>query len=127
MTAYHYDKQPLTQKILQSLSKQLLYCFPLLLVSISVPFLSIYGVLIPENEQLSAWFQRSGSLSVLFAALTEYKLFKLHGHFYPTGLLPEDAYRFRQKYGAIYTSYNILAAVMVLVGTFIWGYGDLFV
>lgn len=80
----------------------------------------------------SDWFGRSGSLIVLFAVMSEYLLLKAKNeHIYnlivkgrwnaenslrPTGVLaPDKTHLIKEK----------AAHVSVVLGTLIWGYGDL--
>ena len=72
------------------------------------------------------WFQRSGALTVLFAALLGFHQDK---HFITQ---EDESYRVNEKpiiTGKTLTEYRkklkFLAIVLALSGTLIWGYGDL--
>ncbi|WP_067660055.1 hypothetical protein [Ferrimonas marina] len=99
----------------------------LLLAVVMIPVLAWNGVLSPD-EQIATWFQRSGSLVVLCAALIEYILFKISlsntpasGDAEPTG--------YQRKASPLYLrvihGIKYLAAGVAIIGTVIWGYGDL--
>ena len=58
----------------------------LFIVAIALPLLALAGVLKPVQESLGTWFQRSGSLTVLFAAMAEYSIVKLYAILWPSGI-----------------------------------------
>lgn len=109
----------------QKVKRHLLLCLPLIFLAIAVPALAAHGVFKVDEESLQSWFQRSGSLCVLFAVLTEYTLFQVHGLLYPTGLITEDGDILKKKYGIYFRSLTKTSHLTVLTGTFIWGFGDL--
>ena len=99
-------------------------------ISIAVyipPLLSLYQPIIPEGETVASWFQRSGSLMVIIGVWAEYKLFSLNDYFDLNDtrvfapINPPDAYK------KIYIVITTVTAVGILLGTLIWGYGDVII
>ncbi len=91
------------------------------------PFITVYYPLMPEGETTASWFQRSGSLMVIIAIWTEYKLFSMNDYFdlHDTRyVVPIDL---PKTYKQIYTLITIIAALAMVFGTLIWGYGDVFI
>nr|AKN35976.1 hypothetical protein [Vibrio tasmaniensis] len=103
---------------------------PILLLAFIFPILAWFGVFQLEDNS-AIWFQRSGSVTVLFAVWVEFKLFKLAGLTNPiseNGKTYDDMRK--SDYLQTHNSKKIqiikyLAAVLAISGTVIWGYGDL--
>lgn len=114
-----------------SISKELFIIILLLAFSAVIPICAWYGFL-QQDDDVSIWFQRSGSLMVLFAVWAEYKLFKVHRLTMPMsegGETYQDAAHtgeLKTKYGKILNVINFISAILVIMGTVIWGYGDIF-
>ncbi|MFT7043664.1 MAG: hypothetical protein ACJAW7_002426 [Candidatus Azotimanducaceae bacterium] len=106
---------------------ELLKCIPLFLISIAVVAAAYNSILIPCEEKPAIWFQRSGSVVVVFAVWIEYKLFNINGYINPTGLIASFDEINNQKYGTIHKIASGLAAILAVSGTVIWGYGDLLI
>jgi len=98
-----------------------------LLAAILTPILSLSGVLQPASEPLDVWFQRSGSLIVLFASIAEYFSIKMHNVFSPTLLANEPLFNTKAIYCLQAKKLMAFSALFILAGTVIWGYGDLLV
>lgn len=98
-----------------------------LLVAILIPILSLFGVLKPATESLGIWFQRSGSLIVLFGSIAEYFSIQMHNVFSPTLLANEPLFNTRAIYCLQAKKLMAISALFILTGTVVWGYGDLFV
>jgi hypothetical protein len=103
----------------------------LLIISTTIPVCAWYGFL-QQDADISIWFQRSGSLTVLFAVWAEYKIFKIHALTMPMseeGETYQDAAHtglLKSKYGTMLNVINFVSVTLVIIGTIIWGYGDLF-
>ncbi|WP_299178790.1 hypothetical protein [uncultured Neptuniibacter sp.] len=96
------------------------------IIAISMPFYLVSPYL-SENETLSTWFQRSGSLMVIIAIITEFKLYSLNDYFDLNNtrmFVPVDL---PKTYKSTYFVISIVALMSMLIGTLIWGYGDIFV
>jgi len=102
----------------------------LLLKSVTSLFLLVFGCivlfaawfnfLLPYCDAASIWFQRSGSIIVLISVFSEVLALKAFVGFPEIGEV--DA---RNKYKKLLSSTKILAPFLAIVGTVIWGYGDL--
>ena len=109
---------------------ELLTTLPLLLLSTAIPIAAWYGVW-QYDKEVTIWFQRSGSLMVLFAVWLEYKLFKISSLSSPisdNGVTWQDqAHRdaLNTNYGNMLKLYKYITAVLAITGTIIWGYGDI--
>ena len=104
---------------------QLIHCILLLLLAIAFPVAAYYSILIPDKEPANMWFQRSGSLSVLFAVWVEYKLYKINEDANPPGLVSGQSSSLNKKHKGIYTKIQYIAVIFAVFGAFIWGYGDI--
>ncbi|HAV1550653.1 TPA: hypothetical protein ACX3EK_004595 [Vibrio parahaemolyticus] len=117
-------------EIKKKVKRELLTSVPILLLAFIFPILAWFGVFQLEDNS-AIWFQRSGSVTVLFAAWVEFKLFKLAGLTNPiseNGKTYDDMRK--SDYLQTHNSKKIqiikyLAAVLAISGTVIWGYGDL--
>ncbi|MEX1215726.1 hypothetical protein [Saccharospirillum sp.] len=79
----------------------------------------------PEGDSPGVWFQRSGSILVVFSVLADAILASLFTSLFPGSqtvvLTDDDAVSLKP----LYTIVSIFAVVFTVVGTVIWGYGDL--
>ena len=103
----------------------LLICGLLLLGAVAIPTLAYIGILMPANETIATWLQRSGSIMVFLALLSEYMLFTIHGLIYMSGICDEHLWPMRIKYGKLHTALSLTSFTAAAIGTIIWGYGDL--
>ncbi|MCU7928332.1 MAG: hypothetical protein KZQ97_18100 [Candidatus Thiodiazotropha sp. (ex Dulcina madagascariensis)] len=114
-----------------SINKELFVISFLLVISAVIPICAWYGFF-QQDKDVSIWFQRSGSLTVLFAVWAEYKIFKVHTLTMPMsdgGETYQDAAHtgvLKTKYGNKLSVINFVSVTLVIIGTIIWGYGDLF-
>ena len=117
-------------KLERKIKGELLTTLPILFLSLAVPISAWHGVFQYDTD-VTIWFQRSGSLMVLFAVWLEYKLFKISAIANPisgNGVTWQDmAHRdaLNEKYGSILKIYKYITAVLAIIGTVIWGYGDI--
>jgi hypothetical protein len=96
-------------------------------VGVMLPILTIVLPWRPEGEPVESWFQRSGSVMVIVAVWAEVKLSGIYSALNPTGWITEDGDVLRNEYGSYYKWIVGLVAVVAVVGTLIWGYGDLII
>ena len=93
----------------------------LILLSMGPVMMSAYMSVVTGDGH---WFQRSGSLMVLFSAAVEYRRSVLRARAADSGdprLKAAVAARSRPIWGSVpYVCY-----LQILLGTLIWGYGDL--
>ena len=98
-------------------------------LSVATPFAFIFiPSFMPETETLESWFQRSGAMMVVFALLAESFAIGFEKHLFPkSGFGVKGAQAARVKYFKYPKIMNALAFVLIAIGTFIWGFGDLIV
>ena len=105
--------------------KALLSCVPLIILGVLAPVVAYFSCLRPEGEAADVWFQRSGSISVLFGVWAEYNLSKVNEHINLSGIVVSDQTELSERYKLRYRIAQYLGVVLAIVGTIIWGYGDL--
>lgn len=91
------------------------------------PLIAFLYPAMPVNETTATWFQRSGSLMVVIALLVEFKLFSIQAYFdlYNTAMyVPVDIPKI---YRVMYICISTFAALTMVLGTLIWGYGDIII
>lgn len=103
----------------------LLWSIPLGFFSLIAPVLAFFGFGIPDSEKVDIWFQRSGAITVLFAAWMEYILAKSNEHINLSGIVVSQQILLSDKYKKPYRIAQYIGIVMLIIGTIIWGYGDL--
>jgi len=96
------------------------------ILSICIPY-SLFLSYLPENETLSTWFQRSGSLMVVIAIIAEFKLFSLNDYFDLNDTRVFGPVDLPATYKSIYKAIIIVALISMVIGTIIWGYGDIII
>jgi hypothetical protein len=92
-------------------------------ISVVCGLLAAFGILKPENEPREIWFQRSGSLVVLFAAIGEYYVSNMRVTLRPAGYVGITAMENELSFSVKF--FHSVALTLVVMGTIIWGYGDL--
>ncbi len=98
------------------MKKHYLFSFLLVVLGVLAPMLVLFSAWIPESETYASWFQRSGSILVIFSILSQLTLLETHRK----SVLNTDIYR------NIYNTLSLLTVLLAIFGTAIWGYGDLF-
>jgi len=90
-----------------------------------LPISAAFCPLIPESETQANWFQRSGSIMVILGVFVEFKLLSIDGHFDLYNIKYEIPFDLPKSYRFTYKFLLRSALVVVILGTLIWGYGDL--
>lgn len=106
----------------QEVTRRLLLSGALVFLAVLPPVFALLGMLKPEAETLASWFQRSGSLSVMLAVFAELMLFKLQKYPGVTGFIDV-----KDGWSLSYRVIAYAAGFVGIVGTVIWGYGDIFI
>jgi len=101
-------------------------CLILIIPTIAFATIGYFGIMKPESEDLSAWFQRSGSLIVMLSVIVEFQLFSIHTSLNTSRLAFDQYEALKKKYGRKHLVYSVLTVSVAIIGTVIWGYGDLF-
>ncbi len=90
-----------------------------------LPFLFFSG-----NEDFPSWFQRSGSAMVVFALLAQFQAMKIDSRLNSNGTsecVGQEEAMVSSKYARLPGLLNITASTVMVIGTFIWGYGDILI
>lgn len=98
----------------------------LLLPAALCPFIAWFSCFIPEGENPGVWFQRSGSITVMLAVSIEFFLLRIESHINPENNTPSRVWELGETYRYWFNLIQIMAVVLAIIGTVIWGYGDLF-
>jgi len=102
----------------------------LLIVAVFAPISAWFGFANFYDDS-SVWFQRSGSIIVLCAVWVEFVLFNINHISNPISTSGKSwndekiSNTFTVKYSKAIRFLKYFAALMAIVGTFIWGYGDI--
>lgn len=115
------------EKAESDITKAIYISVPLIIFGVLAPILSYYSVFIPEDEKRAVWFQRSGSLSVLFGVWIEYNLSKVNEHINLSGLWVTEQETLRDEYNLKYSIVQYVGIFLAVMGTLIWGYGDILI
>ncbi|MDI4654241.1 MULTISPECIES: hypothetical protein [Pseudoalteromonas] len=94
-------------------------------ISTIAPFLSLFEFLRPASETFATWFQRSGSIMVVVALLSEMHAYQMFDVFKPDGFVNTTYAETEKKYSPQVKLCNIVAFILIAIGTLIWGYGDI--
>jgi len=99
---------------------------PIIILTIAIPIIALCAPdLMPEKETIGSWFQRSGSIVVALAVWIEIKNESISGYIHPTGLVSSEYGEFKKKYGSCFNSIKLIGFSFAILGTIIWGYGDI--
>ena len=101
------------------------YAFALLVLAVAVTAMAYLGLLRPQEEEQSIWFQRSGSVMVVCAIWAEIRLFKIDNLVNPSGLVSAE-FRTFEPFKRWYFFLRIAGFFIAILGTMVWGYGDIF-
>jgi hypothetical protein len=87
----------------------------------------IYALIFPrpESELAGVWLQRSGSLMTVCALLAAHLISGAKSSITPAGFGWVGLNELRAAYLPRQNKFEVLSLVIVLIGTLIWGYGDL--
>ena len=99
--------------------------FDFLLVAFAI-IPAAYSLYLDVNGSNESWFQRSGSLMVLFAVLLQLNLLKYSEVEESSGVFIEGKPAMKSRpLPPLKKAMQLLAFILAALGTFIWGYGDL--
>lgn len=121
------DLRESVEEIDSEIRKELWQCLALFLIALSILGLAYSSFLIPEAEKPETWFQRSGSIAVIFAIWIELKLFSISGYVNSAGAVVIQQEVMIIRYGSLHRWAKYIAACLAIFGTLIWSYGDLVV
>ena len=98
-------------------------------MGILAPILACTRSWLPEGEKFPIWFQRSGSILVIFAIMSEFILLSLYSTIYPgdNTWTDENHQVIVNKYKTKYNLLSFFSSALAIIGTIIWGYGDIII
>ena len=99
----------------------------LIIVALVIPFQASMGFMKPDIETINIWFQRSGSITVLLSLVAEYVISRLHGIIRPAGFTSKETENIRKKLENPLMVLRYIGGGTAVLGTIIWGYGDLLI
>lgn len=95
-------------------------------LAVAVPILALFFPLPPiSGLERAGWFGRSGAVTTVFALLAQVILIGAKLSITPAGFGWEGLQEQRDKFIPKFNSPELLILGVTVVGTLIWGYGDL--
>jgi hypothetical protein len=95
-------------------------------LAVAVPVLALFFPLPPVNGlDRAGWFGRSGAVTTVFAILAQVILIRAKLSITPAGFGWEGLQEQRDKFIPKFNSPELLILIVTVVGTLIWGYGDI--
>lgn len=85
-----------------------------------------YGALKPNEIEVADWFSRGGALITSFALLANVRLSKAKEFFDFGARGYTRANELGRSFSRVATWLNYLSTTVTIIGSLIWGYGDLF-
>ena len=98
-----------------------LLCF----FAIVLPFVSFFCPFMPTTETQASWFQRSGSIMVVMTIWVQFKLFAIAGYLDPSDTAYVVPFDTPKVYSTMHNIISLTTTVVMILGTLIWGYGDI--
>jgi hypothetical protein len=108
------------------INRKLIKCGVLIFLAIIIPFTAFFVTWRPREETLPLWFQRSGSIVTVFAVYIQFELLSIQGFVNPNGIISEEQGERHEKYHIFYDVISLFDIALIIIGTLIWGYGDIF-
>jgi hypothetical protein len=96
----------------------------LIILAIATPTCGMFGLFMPDTETIPIWFQRSGAVMTIFALLCTTGMASALKYLSPAGTTDLDLIEAEKKYRREYAFMDRTALWLTIVGTFVWGYGD---
>lgn len=111
----------------ESVNRALCGAWLMLAVAVASPIAAALGFMRPEGEGLSAWLQRSGAITTVLSLLALETLAFANSRIIP----PKGGYGDVHKlalapiYEPEIEALRVAAIIFTILGTLLWGYGDL--
>jgi hypothetical protein len=118
------DAERLRREEDRRIRRAILWVFVLCVCAVIPPLLSMLGGFKPQAEPLGQWFQRSGAVMTIIAVFGQFRAASIAAMIAPGGGWEETLGAFR-KYKRLQNVVAVLSLVLAIIGTVIWGYGDL--
>jgi hypothetical protein len=100
-----------------------LWAYGLCLCAVILPLFSTLGIFKPQAEPLGQWFARSGAMMTVIAVFAQFKAASIATMI--QGRAFGESWEFYRKYKRRQAFAAGLSLVLVVLGTIVWGYGDL--
>lgn len=114
------------RKLILQINKRVFAAITMCMVSTIWVLFSLLDCCIPATVTPEDWFARSGAVLVLGAALAEYQIILIHKMTAVSGYMEQDYFfKARANYSKPLRLLTCLTFFLVVIGTAIWGYGDL--
>ena len=121
MTAAEVEK--LNREHERKIRRTFLWACGLCLCAFMTPLISLLGWFRPQAEPLGQWFQRSGAVMTVFAVYAQFQVNNIVTMIAGAGF--GNTFGFYWKYQRRQKVVAVLSLVPAIIGTLIWGYGDL--
>lgn len=95
----------------------------LAVLALLLPFVD---VLRPAGESVATWWQRAGAPVAVFAFIAQNKCQYLWSLLTPGSFTSVEMESLRAKYRRTHQISLSVAIILTVIGTVVWGYGDLF-
>jgi uncharacterized membrane protein YuzA (DUF378 family) len=102
-------------------------CITLLVIAVAAPLATgVFDLFRPESETIGEWFGRSGAITTVFSLLVVSTLNEgLRNLWIPGQLADLEKIAVHEQYKPRFNWCENIALVLTIIGTIIWGYGDL--
>lgn len=95
-------------------------------IAVAVILLPFIDALKPINEHFDTWFQRAGAPMTIFALIAQSRVGRLSELLTPNAFSTQEFNRIILKYRKYVAFGNTTTLLLVIIGTLIWAYGDIF-
>lgn len=103
--------------------RAILWDFALCVCAVILPLFSILGTFRPQAETPGQWFGRSGAVMTVFAIFAQFKAGSIATMI--AGCTFAESWEAYHKYKCYQSVLAGLSLLLAIVGTIVWGYGDL--
>ena len=79
----------------------------------------------PEGQAANLWFGRTGAPMTVFALLAQYEVNYLERLLTPNSFTTREFETYRRKKQPWVSAGKVLSLLLTVIGTVIWGFGDL--
>ena len=100
-----------------------LWAYGLCLCAVIPSLFSMLGIFKPQAEPLGQWFARSGAMMTVIAVFAQFRAANIATMI--QGRAFGESWEFYHKYKHRQAVAAVLSLVLVVLGTIVWGYGDL--
>jgi ABC-type glycerol-3-phosphate transport system permease component len=114
------DNETLRRKHEARVWRAFLWACGLCLCAVIAPLLSmLLGRFRPQAEPFGQWFARSGAVMTVFAVYAQFKAASI------VTMIQGSTRALYREYKRRQTIVAVLSLVLAVIGTIVWGYGDL--